>query len=788
MNERITPLAAAIFAVLYPASAALAQETAPPASGTRLESVTVTATRRDEKLQDVGQSITAISTEAIEKHALQNLSDAIGALPSVNIVSGVPGRNAVVMRGVSTGSEEFRTDSQVAVYLDDQPMTTISTQVDVRLIDIARIESLPGPQGTLFGSSSQTGTIRYITNKPEPNGYSGELDAEVGTTKGGDPSYDVSGHVNIPVTDNLAIRAVGYYSLEGGYVDNVLGVTLADPTRDNSDVVQDNWNDYTTAGGRVAARWTINPQWEASLSFIMQTSVANGSWETDPALGKNKITRFFDEYRDDDWYQASMNIKGDLGFAELSVTTSYFDRKIVYEWDNMTYDQWRSQYYSGPIYNTDLTFGTTYNNQKQRRWAYEVRLTSQGESRFQWLAGAFYEDVYDWWDYGADNPSLTSTTAWGAAQYYACAAAYAGYNVACPLPDTTLYYQNIYDKTIKQKAIFGELTYSLTDRWSITGGARWFEYDRREFDIYGVPKGLPPYPIDSTLGRLERAGISSDHVIKLGTEFHIDDDRMLYFLYSEGFRLGGTNSQRAAQTGLIPQEYGPDTLKNYELGLKSQWLDNKLQLNVSLFLMKWDKIQLNDNVPRSAGGGFWVRGTFNGGKAEQKGIELNASWNLTDRLSLEASVFAADPQFTEATVYPDGTIIEAGLVMPVSPDRKYWLAAEYKFPRFLPWNGDFSMRWSYSYQSETWDSISAILANDRERLLPPYSTSTLQFAFNHANGWDATLIVRNLFDEAGYNYLLADSGYEPLFGDPRYKNLRSLQRPVSISLSFSKKW
>ena len=296
MKERMTPLTAAIFAVLYPASAALAQQAPPPAAPTRLEPVTVSATRRDENLQDVGQSVTAISTEAIEKQALQNLNDVIGALPSVNMVSGRPGRDAVVMRGVSTGSEEFRTDSQVAVYLDDQPMTTISTQVDMRLIDIARIESLPGPQGTLFGSSSQTGTIRYITNKPEPNGYSSQLDAEVGTTKGGEESYDVSGHVNIPITDNLAIRAVGYYSLEGGYVDNVLGLTLMGD-RENSAFVEDDWNDYTTTGGRVAARWTISPQWESSLSFIMQTSEAVGGWETDPALGDNKITRFFDEYR-----------------------------------------------------------------------------------------------------------------------------------------------------------------------------------------------------------------------------------------------------------------------------------------------------------------------------------------------------------------------------------------------------------------------------------------------------------------------------------------------------------
>ncbi len=313
------------------------------------------------------------------------------ALPSVNLIASMPGRNSIVMRGISTGSAEYRTDSQVAVYLDDQPMTSISTQVEVRLIDLARIEALPGPQGTLFGSSSQSGTIRYITNKPDTTKFTSQLDAELGTTKGGEESYDVSGHVNIPVTDNIAIRAVGFYSLEGGYVDNVLGPTLVGD-RDNADVVEKNWNDYQTWGGRIAGRWQISPEWESTLSLITQYSEADGAWESDPALGDYKITRFFDEFRDDNWYQASLNAKGDLGFAELSVTASYFDRSIKYEWDDANYSQWRSAYYGGfdpdygtgsyNIYNTGVELSTTFNDQKQKRSAYEVRLTSQGESRF----------------------------------------------------------------------------------------------------------------------------------------------------------------------------------------------------------------------------------------------------------------------------------------------------------------------------------------------------------------------------------------------------------------------
>ena len=167
---------------------------------------------------------------------------------------------------------------------------------------------------------------------------------KLGTTKGGEQSYDVSGHVNIPVSDSIAVRVVGFYAQEGGYVDNVLGENLdRTPISTNADVVEEDWNDYSAFGGRLAARWQINPQWDASLSLISQSSDTDGDWATDSAIGDYKIVSFFDEFRDDDWYQASASIKGDLGFAELSMTASYFDRDIVYEWDNVLYENWRTR-------------------------------------------------------------------------------------------------------------------------------------------------------------------------------------------------------------------------------------------------------------------------------------------------------------------------------------------------------------------------------------------------------------------------------------------------------------
>jgi outer membrane receptor protein involved in Fe transport len=787
MTNRKMPLTAAICAVLNPAYSAFAQD-APEAS--RLEAVIVTATRREVNLQNVAQSVTALSSEDIEKQAFQSLEDVVTAIPSVTLVNALPGRNVIVMRGLSTGSGEYYTDSQISVYLDDQPLTAISQQVDVRLVDIERVESLPGPQGTLFGSSSQGGTLRYITNKPNLSGFSSQIDVEAGTTKGGEESYDISGHVNVPLSDTLALRAVGFWAEDGGYVDNVFGLDQSG-TKDNADVVEEDWNDYEASGGRLHGLWQITPEWEATLNLVIQDTTAEGAWESDPAIGDYKLVRFNDEFREDDWYQASASIKADLGFAELSLTGSYFDRDIKYQWDNVAYENSRTaQYLSTGYYQlwvTDYHNSTIFNDQKQNRWTYEARLTSQGESRLQWMTGLFYEDVYDYWDYGTRVDDLPDTTAWYYAQSYAYTYAY---NTLYPLTETDDWYADVFDKRVRQKAVFGELTYALTDRWSVTGGARWFEYDRQEVESEQIPRGLPLFDFDED-GNFFLAepvineGKDDDVIYKLATQFQIDDDRMIYALYSQGFRLGGKNSERAARTGNLPAEYKPDSLDNYELGLKSQWLDNRLLLNVSLFFMEWSDIQLNttggDDDP------WWLRGNFNGGDAEQKGIELNGEAQITQNFSIEGSVTFMDPEFSEDFVEPDGTTIEAGSPMPNSPEEKFWVAFEYRLPGLFALDGDFWTRASYTYQGEYWNSRTAIRTNNRDQIIPSSSLTNLQFGYSSNSGWDAALIVRNLFDEADIGWLsTADYGSD--FGDPRFRYVRSLQRPRSISLSFTKKW
>ncbi len=264
---------------------------------------------------------------------------------------------------------------------------------------------------------------------------------------------------------------------------------------DNADVVEEDWNDYTVYGGRVAARWQISPEWESTLSLIGQDGESpraagnrtrRSATTRSPASSTSRTTT--------DWYQASLNVKGDLGFAELSLTGSYFDRDIKYEYDNANYDQWRTAYYGVylglDLYNTDYLIGPFFNDQTQERWSYEVRLTSQGESRFQWMAGAFYEDVYDWWRLRRADPGLETTTRWAYAQYLAYYYNNQGYDIQYPLDPTEVYYLDIFDRKVKQTAVFGELTFDLTEKWSVTGGARWFEYDRDASELRQTPLGL----------------------------------------------------------------------------------------------------------------------------------------------------------------------------------------------------------------------------------------------------------------------------------------------------------
>ncbi len=318
----------AIFAAAWPFGAARAQSGEEPLFA---EEIIVTARKRSETVQDAPLSVQALGAARLEQLNVSSFEDYVRFTPSVSFVSEGPGQTKVVIRGVaeSTGAADGGGRSSAALYLDEQPITVDAQSPDPRLVDIERVEVLSGPQGTLYGASSQSGTVRIITNKPDPGAYSGYLEGGLRFMEEGETSYDLNGAVNVPILkDRLALRVTAYEARDGGFIDNILSDTPGG-TADNAAAAGDDVNTVQTSGARIAARLVLDPSWTATASYVFQEVNADGRSDYDPTLGDLQAVRFFDETFDDEWDQAALTIEGDLGFADLVLTGAYFTRKIA---------------------------------------------------------------------------------------------------------------------------------------------------------------------------------------------------------------------------------------------------------------------------------------------------------------------------------------------------------------------------------------------------------------------------------------------------------------------------
>ncbi|MEH6607074.1 MAG: TonB-dependent receptor [Pseudomonadales bacterium] len=759
-----------------------------------LEEVLVTATKREVNLQDVPQSIQAFNNEQIKKLGFSNIQDYQKAIPSMATVSTSPGRSEVVFRGVSTGTGEWRVDSGSAVYLGEIPMTSATQSVDPRLVDIERVEALPGPQGTLFGSSSQSGALRILPNRPDHSGAYGSVDVGATYMKEGEPGYKLEGWVNIPlIQDKLTMRAVLFDSKTGGYIDNVYGTNIF-TSDDNADVVEDDFNDWSQTGGRLAVLWSINDDWDAELMYMKQKQTSEGDPKSDPnteGLGDLEIVRFHKDERTDDWWTAGLTIKGDLGFAELTLATGYLDREIYYEFDSNTEGQIRAQrvqdgyfggFYYSVWYDTSFHGETAVNDQTAERFTQEIRLASMGESRLQWMVGAFYEETDDWWDYSFARVEDLPDTTFGQYIFY-------WYDY----PESDDWFAEEYKATTKQIAVFGELNYAITDELLVTAGARWFEYDRQREEQKFWPRGNE-YDKDIYDGK------DDDTLYKLAVNYNISDDKMIYALYSEGFRLGGSNSIKNPSSRL-PTSYGPDSLVNYEAGLKSQWLDNSLQLNISIYYMEWEDIQRGITDPDD----WAANGTVNMGDATIQGFEATFSYQATSNLRFDASYAKSDSELKNDYYYSDIIDVEPGSgedeqlgakgqELAIAPPTKWWVGVEYNVPGIFG-AVDGWIRYDHSWQEEMyhdwWNAMNAETGYGGKKLIGDASEGSLKLGLISQDSWRLTLSIWNIWDDRNAQWV--DSSSDGDFGETgtwpevgRYVNMPGYNRPREIEVSFSK--
>jgi outer membrane receptor protein involved in Fe transport len=710
--------------VAYAVSIALAGGYAPGAVAQSqtvgLEAVIVTARKREETLIDIPQEIQAISQQQLERANLNNLDDFSRFVPSLSYNAITPGRGAIYFRGVADDSSSFIADASSAIYLDEQPLTQSSLQPEVRLVDIERIEALPGPQGTLYGSSSQAGTLRYITNKPDPSGFESNISVDGHTVKDGDSGYDVSGVLNLPLGENVAIRVVGFTARDAGFIDNVLG-TSQGGTFDNAAAVEKDINDIEYSGGRAALRWIANDDWTVDVGAVYQKMKGNSYSEDNVERSGRElaVVRFLDESRDDEWLQGSLTLQGDLGWGQFTSASSYFTRSILYHQDNTDYTFYLSNAFGAYYVNYDLgpdPRGIGWNDSPDvQRFAQEFRLQGETE-KMTWLAGLFYERVHDGYSFFSRIEDYENTPGFDFWATY--------YDVQPGSTDNSFYHSKN-DLITEQYAVFGEVGYSLTDRWTFTAGLRWFDHTRTRDYFIQQPNGH----FTANLGTAETS--TSDITKKLSLQYKISDNAMVYGLFSDGYRAGGRNVVRPGT--VLPPDYEPDFLDNYELGFKSRWFDNRIVVNVTAFMMEWKDYQVEVVDP----GPLYAVLVANVGDAEIEGVSAEFSAYLWESLDFGFNLQLLDPKTKS-----DNPIIgtEAGQRLPFSPQEKGALWLEYTFPREFA-GGRLYGRYQWTYNGNSLNGI-----DDSAVLQPAYQISDVKIGFE-ADDWEIYAYVDNVFDE-----------------------------------------
>ena len=703
-----SPIAAAVIAAIG-GQAALAQD-----SG-GLEEVVVTAQKRTENMQDVPISIDAIGNEKLEQLNIRNFTDYVRMLPSVAATPSIgagAGFSAVYMRGIVTGGDGQATTSQpsVGTYLDEQPVTTIQGNLDLHLYDIANVEALAGPQGTLYGASSQSGTIRIITNKPEIGNFVAGYALEGNAIDDGGNGYVAEGFVNFPLGARAALRLVGWKTKEAGWIDNLRGTRLYagdvstaadDFTVDNTSLAKDDYNTLDTLGARAALRIELNDNWTLTPTAQMQEQKSRGHWGddlSDFAPGTYAVKHFREEYVKDKWYQLGLTVEGQIGSFDVTYSGNYLNRDVDASFDYSDYSYWydnlyTSGYFAGLFLNNaggrPNPSHSYINNDAYSKQSHELRLSTDQSKRLRGLLGFFYQkQEHDFEQPFGNIPGLADSMLMNRDE-----------------PNGEKFpgvvYLNSLDRVDTDRAVFGQIAYDLTDSLELTVGARFFEPEVTVNGFFGYGLGFSPAsePTGSEPGAVANGGSGafspmgqgwsrngeyrcpsqaaykdapcqnvakgiseSEHVGRVNLRWKASDDAMFYLTWSEGYRPGGINRNPAAD------DYISDFLTNYELGWKTTWLDNRLRFNGAIFMQSWDDFQI------SFQGANGITQVDNGPSAEVNGIETQVQWLPVDNLLISATA-----AFYDSELKDDYVDAPKGTPLPITPKFKGNIIARYGF-------------------------------------------------------------------------------------------------------------
>ncbi len=763
-------------------SGALVMPQPAPAQDLVLEEVIVTAQKRAQNLQDVPISVTALDSSALEELGITNFEEYINMLPNVSYKAVGPSTATIYMRGASDGGDGNASGSQpsVGMYLDEAPLTAIAANVDVHIYDIERIEALAGPQGTLYGASNQSGTLRIITNKPDSNEFSAGFDVGGASTDGGAGSYSIEGFVNAPLSDKAAIRLVAWHLEDGGWIDNVAGTRTyvlddgSTATLTNDSLVGNDQNELTKSGLRAALKVDLNDTWTATFGVLYQTQDTEGTWDHDPGplnpdtgiiyarfdpggtrdigvhvpAGKQKIQRFNADSSDEDFILGSWTLEGEVGNANFIYTGSFMDRDVEYQADYSAYGVYQ---YFVPYYVCEYTsyagvprpnaipcttlneFYTEDNNYE--RQTHELRLASLGESRLHYTVGAYFTEITHTYLQQWHQPGMSPALEVGG-----------GANV---------FFRTDQERTDQQTAVFGELTYDLTDSFSISGGLRYFWNDSELVGVVGWGPGQDfgtgqtdrDTPVNLTID-------DNDIILKGNATWRLTDKHLVYLTYSEGYRPSGINRDPGLIAKAGTQTWIPDTVTNYEFGWKTTLLDGRMRFNGAVFFADWDDIQYTVyDFSLSACCG----NVYNLSTAEMKGVEAYTTILISEGWSISGAIAYVDAETTADFVIPSGLLsVQSGTKLPNIPEVKGNVSTRFEFGLGnLNAYGQITAQYTgSSFNQITTGDLSGLKHWDRRRKQDSYVNVNLRAGIDQ-DEWGVDLYVNNVTDEVAELYIQA---------------------------------
>ena len=602
-NSRVSAAVAAVLGAPVTVWGAEAPADTTSSQSTALAEVTVTATRREETLQNVPITIQALTGETIKQLNVTTFDDYVKYLPNVTAGGNGPGQSNIYMRGLATGQGGIQGSGatepfpNVAVYLDDQSGQLPGRNLDIYAADIERIEVLEGPQGTLFGAGAEAGVIRYITNKPKLNVTEGTVNAGYATTAHGDRSTNVDATINLPlIRDTLAVRAVIYDESRGGYIDNIPGtfvrspndgviagyfggvVPANSPTLSNTQQVASNINTVTYKGIRAQALWNVNDDWNVLVQQSYQNMEADGvSWQEEydglgTPLPELSVQLYNPSYDKDRFENTTLTVNGRINMLKLVYTGSYLDRTVDQQQDYTNYSRSTyTGYYqcnypgypfikdpaTGDINPTAGSTGQCYSpnafwvdHQNSTHLSQELRLSTPDDWRLRAIGGLFYEKY-----------TIHENTDWfyGTSPNFVPIAPPPGVTTNNPSvrPLGDAFFDDI-TRGYNQKAVFGSADFDIIPKvLTLTGGTRYYHMGTFELgsnvgsfgcEIYGPYNGgVPTYPctIPQTNGNdLNAKNLNKTYKgfrSRANLSWHITPDILVYYTWSQGFRPGGFN-------------------------------------------------------------------------------------------------------------------------------------------------------------------------------------------------------------------------------------------------------